>query len=222
MSEIHCPSCRTANESSAVFCGSCGARLAPTAPQPAPQFQSAPMPPQPPQFQSAPMPPQPPQPPQYGAPQYQAPGYQQPPVQPGYGAPGYPYGAPAVAGVPAGMVPAGFGIRLGAYLIDAVILGVVNYVLSAAGASSLNYVLTAVYFICFVALKGQTPGKMALGLHVISADGQPVSWGKAVIRYVGYIISAFILLIGFIMIAFDEQRRGLHDRIAKTLVVKRA
>lgn len=180
MSENSCPSCRAANDSGAVFCGSCGARMAPTAPQ------------------------------------YQAPGYQQqPPVQP-------EYGAQPIPGIPMGMVPAGFGIRLGAALIDIVVLGVVQYVLTAVGAGALSWIIGLAYYITFWALKGATPGKMALGLQIVAADGRPMDWGKAGLRYVGYIVSALILLIGFLMIAFDDQSRGLHDRIAKTYVVKRA
>ena len=60
---------------------------------------------------------------------------------------------------------------------------------------------------------------MVLGIKVISADGTSVGWGKALLRYIGYIISAIVLFLGFIWIAFDSKRQGWHDKIASTLVV---
>ncbi len=119
--------------------------------------------------------------------------------------------------IPAGYAPAGFGVRFVAALIDGLILGVFNYFLGGLFGS----VVGIAYYVAFWAMKGQTPGKMAMGLYVISTDGKPLDWGKAIIRYVGYMVSAIILCIGFIMIAFDDSKRGLHDRIASTLVVKR-
>ena len=50
---------------------------------------------------------------------------------------------------------------------------------------------------------------------------QPISWGKAILRYIGYIISGLVLLIGFIWIAFDARRQGWHDKIAGTYVVRK-
>jgi uncharacterized RDD family membrane protein YckC len=67
-----------------------------------------------------------------------------------------------------------------------------------------------------------TLGKMALGLKVTDLNGKQISFGKATGRYFAKIISAIILLIGFIMVAFTEKKQGLHDMIAGTLVVKNA
>ena len=50
------------------------------------------------------------------------------------------------------------------------------------------------------------------------ADGSPITPGAAVLRYIGTYISRLILFIGYIMVAFDPQKRGLHDRIAGTVV----
>ncbi|MFZ5823381.1 MAG: RDD family protein [Bacillota bacterium] len=219
MSQKACPSCNAPNDVGATFCGGCGAPLS----------GSAPMPPSPPTYQ----PPtqanyQPPTPPDQGyfppaqppAASAQPGGYQ----QPGYGyAPGMdPDSARALqaaqaAGlaIPAGYAPAGFWVRLGAYLIDAVIIMLFAWI------PIVGWIGAIFYFIFFWATKGQTPGKMALGLYVITTDGQPMSYGKAAIRYLGYMVSGFILAIGFLMIAFDDAKRGLHDRIANTLVVKR-
>ena len=65
-----------------------------------------------------------------------------------------------------------------------------------------------------------TTGKGILGLRVTDLDGNRITFLRAAIRDLAKIISAFILLIGFIMVAFTERKQGLHDMIAGTLVVK--
>ena len=49
---------------------------------------------------------------------------------------------------------------------------------------------------------------------------EPLGWGTAFMRLVGYMVSGFILYIGFLMIAFNPDKQGLHDKIAKTRVLK--
>lgn len=140
----------------------------------------------------------------------------------------------------------GFGRRFLAYLIDAVLLTIVNNVVglivglaiglgavafdgdsdnasvaAQLAAGCLGLLINAAYFAGFWATTGQTLGKMALGIKVISVDGSPVSWGKALLRYLGYIISSLILALGFIWVAFDPQRQGWHDKIAGTYVVRK-
>jgi len=68
--------------------------------------------------------------------------------------------------------------------------------------------------------RGATVGKMAMGLRVVSDQGQRLIFLNATGRYFAKIISAIILCIGFIMIAFTDRKRGLHDMIAGTLVIK--
>lgn len=76
------------------------------------------------------------------------------------------------------------------------------------------------YFTLFTGWEGQTPGKRLLGLKVVRMKGGPVSYPKALLRYVGYYISFLPAGLGFIMIAVDRNKRGLHDLIAGTCVVK--
>ncbi len=60
-----------------------------------------------------------------------------------------------------------------------------------------------------------------LGLKIVREDGEePMGWGPAFLRLVGYMVSGFILYIGFLMIAFNAEKMGLHDMIAKTRVLK--
>jgi len=66
-----------------------------------------------------------------------------------------------------------------------------------------------------------TLGKMALGIKVTDLNGGQIGFGKATGRYFGKIISALILLIGYIMVAFTEKKQGLHDMMAGCLVVNK-
>jgi uncharacterized RDD family membrane protein YckC len=64
-----------------------------------------------------------------------------------------------------------------------------------------------------------TPGKMALGIVVQRMDGSPLSLGRSIGRYFAKIVSAITLYIGYLMVAFTSDKRGLHDMIADTRVV---
>ena len=79
------------------------------------------------------------------------------------------------------------------------------------------------YFTYFHGATGRTPGKMLLGLQVVSADGAPISFGTAFLRTVGYLISSllFTFPLGFIWAAFDKRKQGWHDKIAGTVVIIR-
>lgn len=134
---------------------------------------------------------------------------------------------------------AGFWIRVVATLLDGVIVFVLQFVLgfllamagfatSGGGAEEVGtlvmlfgYVLSFAYYIIFTGHGGQTPGKMALRIKVIHTDGSDIGYGKAAFReVVAKFISAIILCIGYLMVAFDEQKQGLHDRMSDTYVIK--
>ena len=76
------------------------------------------------------------------------------------------------------------------------------------------------YFTFFTGWEGQTPGKKLMGLRVITMTGESVGYGRALLRYIGYFVSFFLLGLGFIMIAFDRNKRGFHDFIAGTCVIR--
>lgn len=77
----------------------------------------------------------------------------------------------------------------------------------------------ATYEIYFISQQGATPGKMACGLRVVTPEGGRIV-GRAIGRYFAKFLSAIILCIGYIMIAFDAEKRGLHDQICDTRVIK--
>jgi uncharacterized RDD family membrane protein YckC len=82
-------------------------------------------------------------------------------------------------------------------------------------------VLTVAYYVFFTGYCGQTPGKMALRIKVIRTNGMEIGYGKAALREVlGKFVSGILLGIGYLMVAFDLQKQGLHDKIADTYVIK--
>lgn len=81
--------------------------------------------------------------------------------------------------------------------------------------------INIVYFTYFHGSTGRTPGKMLLGLQVVSTDGGQISFGVAFLRSVGYLVSSFIFCLGYIWIAFDKRKQGWHDKIAGTVVIIR-
>lgn len=102
------------------------------------------------------------------------------------------------------------------YLIDMAINGGV----AAETGLVLLVVLGFFYFFLFSALRGQTFGKHLMKLRVIDAYGERPSIPRALARTVAYVPSLALLALGFLWIGFDRQKRGLHDWIADTYVVK--
>ena len=129
---------------------------------------------------------------------------------------------------------AGFWIRVGAAVIDTIILWLANFAVSmvllggggsamAAGASIPLVIIMslagiAYYVIMDSSSRQGTVGKMAVGIKIGKENGQRISAVNALGRYFAKIISAAILLIGFIMVGFDSKKQGLHDKLAKTYV----
>jgi uncharacterized RDD family membrane protein YckC len=83
-------------------------------------------------------------------------------------------------------------------------------------------ILAFLYFFIFHALRGQTPGKRLVGVRVIDAFGQRPSLSRALLRTAAYVPSALLLALGFLWIGFDREKRGLHDRLADTYVIRSA
>ena len=123
---------------------------------------------------------------------------------------------------------AGFWIRLGAYILDSVILYVIDLIVTwgavygngSTTTTVLSIVLPMAYFVGFWTWRGQTPGKMVFKIKIIQTSGSPIGFGRSILRYIGYYVSAFILLIGFLWIAFDRRKQGIHDKIAETYVIR--
>ena len=118
---------------------------------------------------------------------------------------------------------AGFLIRLGAAIIDSLITGVPAAIITSfTDIPAIGTVLSVVYYVMFTYARGQTPGKMLLGLHVVDANGHKPNLKQVLLREViGKAIGALALLIGYLWIIWDPRKRGWHDYIGGTFVVKR-
>lgn len=144
--------------------------------------------------------------------------------------------------------PAGFFSRLEAFIIDLVILSVLqvggaafiqaflrffrldqllddlkNAWLNspyyfAVGAAVIALV-TVAYFVFFWTLVGFTPGKAILGLKIVKKKGGKLSFGRSFLRFIAYWISALPLFLGFLWVLWDPGRQTWHDKIAGTQVL---
>ena len=133
---------------------------------------------------------------------------------------------------------AGFWIRFCAKLLDGLILWVINLIVSTllglfistgaapsqiVGLSALVFLFQlatgAAYVSYFLSSYQATPGKMACGLKVIMPEGSAISWQRGLGRYFAEMLSSIILCIGYLMAAFDDEKRALHDRLCDTRVV---
>jgi uncharacterized RDD family membrane protein YckC len=127
---------------------------------------------------------------------------------------------------------AGFGKRFGAKFLDTIIVYAINFAVGFGAAMiggedpSVTLVALAVnmligfgYPIFFLGKWGQTLGKMALGIKVVTPTGEPITYGRAAGRVASEIITGFTFGIGYLMMLWDDEKRTLHDRIAGTRVV---
>jgi uncharacterized RDD family membrane protein YckC len=116
----------------------------------------------------------------------------------------------------------GFWLRLAASVLDAVLVGIVCGMISSiwhrfASAYLLWFV---VYCVGMWALKGTTIGGIICGLKVVRLDDRPLDWGVAIVRALGGFLSLVVAGLGFIWVAFDDERQSWHDKIAGTTIVK--
>lgn len=120
---------------------------------------------------------------------------------------------------------AGFWIRLLATMFDSIIIVTIGkiYLLLFPPLHNLyTSILVVVVYIIFLTNSGATPGMMILKIKIIDADTDKYpTFIQCIIRLLGEVVSTILLGVGYLMIAFDSKKRGLHDRIAGTVVVYR-
>lgn len=126
----------------------------------------------------------------------------------------------AIITLPFGLAMGGAGLRLGNNPDPSQVIAILPALMGMIGLSFLiRLALSMAYEVYFLTAKGATPGKMALGLKVTRADGGPIPVGLAIGRYFGKYLSFLTLCIGFIIAAFDQEKRALHDHLCGTRVV---
>lgn len=132
----------------------------------------------------------------------------------------------------------GFWPRVGATLIDTILLGVIaGPILTAIYGKSywtsesifagpmdflLSWVFPAVAVIIFWVAKQATPGKMAISAIIVDAKtGNTPSTGQLIGRYFAYYLSLIPLGLGIFWVAFDKRKQGWHDKVAGTVVIRK-
>lgn len=86
-------------------------------------------------------------------------------------------------------------------------------------ASAVWSIAFAIYFAGWWSLAGQTPGMRALGVKVLPTSGDRVPPRRGLVRVFGMLIAALPFFAGYLLILVQNRRRGLHDLIARTVVV---
>jgi uncharacterized RDD family membrane protein YckC len=131
--------------------------------------------------------------------------------------------APPLTGGPSGP-RAGFWQRLGAALLDGILLGVIQTILTAVLKVPGQIIAIVIVIGYYVYLEGgatgQTLGKRALGIRVVSFDtGGPIGYPRAFVRYIGRIISAVFIFLGYLWMLWDREKQTWHDKMASAVVV---
>ena len=145
---------------------------------------------------------------------------------------------------------AGFWLRLAAYLIDSILLGIAVGIfifmplLGQSGAGGMSpesfwalymdtsrqgiarrLLVVMAAWLYWALLESSalqaTPGKRMLGLFVTDLQGRRISFARASGRFFGKAISGFLLMAGYIMAGFTEKKQALHDMLAGCLILKK-
>jgi uncharacterized RDD family membrane protein YckC len=137
------------------------------------------------------------------------------------------------------VVYAGFWRRLGATLIDSLLLAVIIYplliwlygleALTASDAPMvkgpadflISWVFPIIATVIFWKYRQATPGKMMLGMKVVDASTySTLSTGQAIGRYFAYIVSTVVVFLGFLWIVWDPRKQAWHDKLAGSVVIR--
>ena len=135
----------------------------------------------------------------------------------------------AGAAISAATLPrAGLGIRMGALLLDVVLMGLVvglpsglfpRFMQMDLGLGS-GLLVLAVYGAAMWKTKGTTIGGIVCGLKVVRLDDREIDWPTATVRALSCFLSLVVGGLGFIWVIFDADRQSWHDKIAGTTVVR--
>ncbi|HEY1714848.1 MAG TPA: RDD family protein [Solirubrobacteraceae bacterium] len=119
---------------------------------------------------------------------------------------------------------AGFWRRFAGAFLDGLLIGVINLILQE-GLKAIGAVLALLISIVYYSYfeggpTGQTLGKRALGIRVISLDdGGPIGYGRGFIRWIGRIVSAIVFFLGYFWMLWDKESQCWHDKFAGDVVV---
>ena len=120
---------------------------------------------------------------------------------------------------------AGFWWRFAAVLIDGILFTIITIPLritldDALYTATSTLLVVAYYVLLEGGPRGQTIGKMAVGIRVFDlARGGPIGYGRAFIRYLGRYLSFFVFLLGYLWMLWDKEKQTWHDKLAGSVVV---
>ncbi|MDI1318745.1 MAG: RDD family protein [bacterium] len=118
---------------------------------------------------------------------------------------------------------AGFWIRIAASFLDMAMVGIAYGMLNGIiwhGLPGIPPFWYAVYCVIMWATKGTTIGGIVCGLKVVRLDDRPIDWSIAIVRGLSAFLSAAVAGLGFIWVAFDDEKQSWHDKIAGTTIVR--
>jgi uncharacterized RDD family membrane protein YckC len=112
---------------------------------------------------------------------------------------------------------AGFWERMGAALLDMVLVGILA---ALVHFPPFGLLIGIVYFAGMWAWKQTTIGGIVIGLKVVRIDGQRFTFVTAIVRALAAMFSVVVFFFGFLWIGWDVEKQGWHDKIAGTVVVR--
>jgi uncharacterized RDD family membrane protein YckC len=134
---------------------------------------------------------------------------------------------------------AGFWIRVGAALIDSLLILAVtapflvmiygpeyytdsDEIIAGIWDVLISWVFPAVVVLVFWKVRQATPGKMAIKAVIVDAKtGRAPTTGQLIGRYLAYFVAMLPLMLGILWVAWDPRKQGWHDKLAGTVVVKK-
>ena len=137
----------------------------------------------------------------------------------------FPYPTPLPSSVSLPRARSGFWRRFGAHLIDAIAINILALPTAFIASPLLSTLALAIVFgVYYTSLeggaRGQTIGKMALGIRVADIDGGgSIGYGRACIRAYGRIVSATVFCLGYLWMLWDSEKQTWHDKMARSVVV---
>jgi uncharacterized RDD family membrane protein YckC len=125
-----------------------------------------------------------------------------------------------------------FRRRLLGWVVDSIILTVLAMIIPGLSPLSLAsygtavaaityWLLSSLYYVPFWAWRGQTPGKMLVGIVIVDAQGGKLGPRRAIIRYATNFLSQFCFLLGYLWVIWDNKKQAWHDKVAGTYVVRK-
>ncbi len=145
--------------------------------------------------------------------------------------------------------PVSFWPRFAAYILDNVILSIASVAIWSVAVKFLGWAplpvlpatptmedvqklmlllgplqaiyifLRMIYDVYFVGRFQATPGKMVIGARIVRLDGSPLGYGFAFFRFLGTVLSDITYCIGYLLVAFRQDKRALHDLVVGTRVI---